>query len=388
MVFFRFLCVQHSERYSIASPYLTGRRASGRKLVSVARYDSENTSIFSNLNCITINVRVKLFKQRNEKAYIYSSTSLKKFRRLNEFLKCNQFQTIVRHIIETSSRVLAVGIVANLNNLVFLNLVESVKGLSNIDTTIMSNSKSLGITPNIPVWEACGGYGHTGSTECDSSSVCNEVNEWYSRCEPRPNDPNRINEWDQCGGITYYGNTSCQSWLNCVKIHNWYSQCEFYRPYITITPSQKIPVYGTCGGLGHTGITECDISSVCTEVNEWYSRCEPKQNDPSKVNEYGQCEGLTYSGNNVCQTWLTCVKKNNWFWQCEMKSDLSTSNITNIETTELSTFKSTFGTSNSTESNITIRTNDNSTLNSTFETTGLPTFNASFGTNYSTESNI
>ncbi|KAK7678575.1 hypothetical protein QCA50_018447 [Cerrena zonata] len=37
---------------------------------------------------------------------------------------------------------------------------------------------------SVSVWGQCGGIGYTGSTVCDSGSVCNKQNDYYSQCIP------------------------------------------------------------------------------------------------------------------------------------------------------------------------------------------------------------
>lgn len=81
------------------------------------------------------------------------------------------------------------------------------------------------VRSEVQVWGQCGGRNYNGETSCESLSNCIVINEWYSQCQPKPNDPSRVNEWNQCGGLSYNGNTLCQTWLTCVKLNDWYSQC-------------------------------------------------------------------------------------------------------------------------------------------------------------------
>ncbi|KAJ3530801.1 hypothetical protein NMY22_g8421 [Coprinellus aureogranulatus] len=36
----------------------------------------------------------------------------------------------------------------------------------------------------VPPYGQCGGQGYTGSTQCDSGTVCVKLNDWYSQCQP------------------------------------------------------------------------------------------------------------------------------------------------------------------------------------------------------------
>ncbi|CAF1060741.1 unnamed protein product [Brachionus calyciflorus] len=91
----------------------------------------------------------------------------------------------------------------------------------------------------VAVYGKCGGIDYTGSTVCDSSSICVYSNQFYSQCLPKPNDPNKVNEWGQCGGINYNGKKECQEWLTCVRDGDWYYQCKKIakntRKYISTT---------------------------------------------------------------------------------------------------------------------------------------------------------
>ncbi|KAG8771406.1 hypothetical protein FRC12_003634 [Ceratobasidium sp. 428] len=40
---------------------------------------------------------------------------------------------------------------------------------------------------SVPAYGQCGGIGYTGSTVCDSGSVCTYSNDYYSQCVPGTN---------------------------------------------------------------------------------------------------------------------------------------------------------------------------------------------------------
>ncbi|RNA07607.1 hypothetical protein BpHYR1_014851 [Brachionus plicatilis] len=119
------------------------------------------------------------------------------------------------------------------------------------------------VKSKVPVWSKCGGIGHTTETTCDSSSICVEINQWYSQCQPKPNDPNRVNEWSQCGGIIYNGNVLCQTWLTCVKLNDWYSNCQFIRSS-TIKTSSSSTTISESSPLA----TNSEIFSSSTTISE------------------------------------------------------------------------------------------------------------------------
>ncbi|KAJ1536245.1 hypothetical protein HK096_000073, partial [Nowakowskiella sp. JEL0078] len=97
----------------------------------------------------------------------------------------------------------------------------------------------------------------------------------------------RVKMYNQCGGIGYSGSTFCETGSICKYQNAYYSQCLPGNPIqstrnalTTSTNTFSVScarLYGQCGGYGFVGPTCCESGSVCKVGNAFYSQCVPSK---------------------------------------------------------------------------------------------------------------
>ncbi|CAF0870650.1 unnamed protein product [Brachionus calyciflorus] len=143
----------------------------------------------------------------------------------------------------------------------------------------------------VAIYEKCGGIGYTGSTVCDSSSICVYSSPYYSQCLPKPNDPNKVNEWSQCGGLNYNGNKECQEWLTCVRDNDWYYHC---RKVIKTTSKSTLTI--------NTTSTSTNRSTTSTKTTAIFAKTSTTKTNRTKLstNNFTTKEATTLPLNSKC----------------------------------------------------------------------------------------
>ncbi|CAF3975431.1 unnamed protein product, partial [Adineta steineri] len=186
-------------------------------------------------------------------------------------------------------------------------------------------------TPCASQWSQCGGIGYSGDTNCcDPTTTCQYSNPWYSQCLTGPTNPttttiattttsNPANSgcasvYSQCGGQNWQGPACCIA-STCNQLNPYYSQCQ---PGTTSPPTASSTDSTTISSTTQStaSTTLPPTTTISTTVSTSSSSSSTSSINQACSSMYQQCGGITWNGLTTCCSGSVCTCLNDYYWQC------------------------------------------------------------------------